>query len=56
MWGERLSGLDLAIKYRKEKNNPADDPSRRPDYMDKEDKLVHIVDYVTRSSTRRVLA
>ena len=32
-WWERLSGLDLAIEYRPGKLNPADGPSRRPDYQ-----------------------
>ncbi len=31
-WWERLSGLDLSIQYRPGKLNPADAPSRRPDY------------------------
>ena len=31
-WWERLSGLDLFIQYRPGKLNPADAPSRRPDY------------------------
>ena len=31
-WWERLSGLDLAIEYRPGRLNPADAPSRRPDY------------------------
>ncbi len=33
-WWERLSGLDLAIEYKPERLNPADAPSRRPDYKD----------------------
>jgi hypothetical protein len=33
-WWERLSSLDLQIEYRPEKKNPADGPSRRPDYVD----------------------
>ena len=33
-WWERLSGLDLSIEYRPGRLNPADAPSRRPDYED----------------------
>ncbi len=32
-WWETLSGNDLNIVYRAGKKNPADAPSRRPDYM-----------------------
>ncbi len=32
-WWETLSGYDLDIVYRAGKKNPADAPSRRPDYM-----------------------
>ena len=49
-WWECLSGLDLAIEYCEGKHNPADGPSRRPDYMDEDDKPLYIVGYVTRSS------
>ena len=49
-WWEKLSGLDLEIEYRPGKHNPADGPSRRPDYMDNEP--MHTVGYVTRSSTK----
>jgi transposase InsO family protein len=35
-WWERLSGLDLHIEYRPGKQNPADGPSRRPDYESNE--------------------
>ena len=31
-WWERLSSLDLQLEYRPGRNNPADGPSRRPDY------------------------
>jgi hypothetical protein len=31
-WAERLSAFDFQIEYRKGTNNPADGPSRRPDY------------------------
>ena len=55
-WWERLSGLDLAIEYREGKKNSVDGLSRRPDYMDKDDKPIHIVSYVTRSSSKRVMA
>ena len=55
-WWKRLSGLDLAIEYREGKHNPADGPSRRPDYMDKDDKPLYIVGYVTRSLKNRKMA
>ena len=55
-WWEVLSGLDLVIEYCEGKNNPADEPSRRPDYMDKDDKPFYIVSYVTRSSSKCKLA
>ena len=45
-WWKRLSGFELAIKYHKEKNNPADSPSKSSNYIDEEDKLVHIVGYI----------
>ena len=53
-WWECLSGLDLAIKYYKKKHNPADGLFRRSDYIDKDNKPLHIVSYVTRLSTKRV--
>jgi hypothetical protein len=31
-WAEFLSAFDIRIKHRPGKNNPADAPSRRPDY------------------------
>jgi hypothetical protein len=31
-WAERLSAFDFEIEYQKGANNPADGPSRRPDY------------------------
>ena len=49
-WWEKLSGLDLEIEYRPGKHNPADGPSRHPDYID--NKPMHTVRYVTRSSTK----
>ena len=55
-WWERLSGLDLAIKYCEKKHNPADGPSRRPDYMDKDNKPLYIVGYVIRLSKNCKLA
>ena len=56
-WWERLSGLDLAIEYREGKKNPADGPSRRPDYMNPEDNgVMCIVGYVTQSSAKRAMA
>ena len=38
-WWERLSGLDLVIEYRPRRLNPADAPSRRPNYEDHARKL-----------------
>ena len=35
-WWEQLSSFDIRIKYRQGKLNPADGPSRRPDYKDAE--------------------
>ena len=55
-WWERLSGLDLAIEYCEEKSNPADGPSRRPDYIDEDDKPFHTVSYVTCLFTKCDLA
>src|SRR2546430_9701470 len=31
-WAERLAAFDFEIQYRKGSTNPADGPSRRPDY------------------------
>ena len=38
-WWERLSGLDLSVQYRPGKLNPADAPSRRPDYEEEDSTL-----------------
>ena len=35
-WAERLAEFDFVIEYRTGKTNPADGPSRRPDYSDSE--------------------
>lgn len=53
-WWERLSGLDLTIEYCPEGKNPANKLSRRPDYIesDKDKWVMHIVEYVTRNSTK----
>ena len=40
-WWERLSSLDLVIEYRPGRHNPADGPSRRPDYMEERHDLSH---------------
>ena len=53
-WWERLSGLHLAIENCERKNNPADGFSCRFDYMDKDNKPLHIVSYVTRASNKRM--
>jgi hypothetical protein len=31
-WAEKLARFDFIIEHRPEKTNPADAPSRRPDY------------------------
>ena len=37
-WAELLASYDFVIVYRKGKENPADGPSRRPDYKDAEEE------------------
>jgi hypothetical protein len=46
-WWEKLSGLDLSIEYRPGRSNPADGPSRRPDYMDEE--ALHVNQLILRN-------
>ena len=41
-WWEILSGFRLEVVYRPGKTNPADAPSRRPDYMDGEEEEVAV--------------
>lgn len=31
-WAEKLAGFGFTVEYRADKTNPADGPSRRPDY------------------------
>lgn len=38
-WAEFLASFDFVIEYRKGKENPADGPSRRPDYTDTEEDV-----------------
>ena len=40
-WWERLSSLDLVMEYRPGRHNPADGPSRRPDFMEERHDLSH---------------
>ena len=48
-WWERLSSLDLVIKYRPGRYNPADGLSRRPDYAGNKPNLSHQVGTVVSS-------
>ena len=53
-WWERLSSLDLAIEYYLGGKNPANGLSHCLDYMESDEnmRVIHIVRYVTRSSTK----
>ena len=53
-WWKRLSGLNLAIEYHEGKNNLANGFFRCLDYIDKDNKPLHIVSYVTRASSKRM--
>lgn len=52
-WWKRFSSLDFAIKYCEGKNNPMDKLFCHPDYMDKNNKPMHIVGYVIYLSAKR---
>lgn len=41
-WAEELSGFDFVIEYRAGKKNPADGPSRRPDYTKKTTQIENV--------------
>ena len=38
-WAQNLAKYDFYIKYKPDKNNPADGPSRRPDYRQDENEI-----------------
>ena len=51
-----MSWLDLAIEYRERKKNSADRFFYQSNYMNKDDTLIHIVNYVTCLSSKRIMA
>ena len=42
-WAETLAQFNFEIRYRTGKSNPADGPSRRPDYKPSNDERVTVV-------------
>ena len=57
-WWKRLSGLDFAIEYYPGGKNLTNRPFCPPDYIesDEDKQVMHIVGYVTRSSTKNECA
>lgn len=53
-WWEHLFSLDFAIEYYEKKSNSIDKPFCWPEYIDKDNKLMYIVDYVTCLFAKRI--
>lgn len=55
-WWKPFFSLNLAIEYCEGKSNSANGLFCCPNYIDKDNKLMHIVRYVTPSSAKRIQA